>query len=379
MKIAILKEIHPGETRVAMIPAELKKMTQKEMQVEVEAGIGQILKITDDEYKKVGATVVKNRQKLLKGADIVLRLNKPPKEEIDILKKGAIHISHLDPFNEKELVEHMAKRGVSTICMEMIPRTTLAQKMDSLSSQASLAGYVAVILAADRISKAFPMMMTPAGTLAPSRVFIIGAGVAGLQAIATAKRLGARVEAFDTRPVVAEQVQSLGAKFVKIDLGETGQTEQGYAKQLTKEQIELQRQGMAKHCAISDVVITTAKLFGRKAPIIITKDMVAGMKPGSVIIDMATETGGNVEGSAVDKEVDVNGVNIIGLTNLEGRIPYHASQMYASNLRNLIEHFWDKENNALTLDLDDEIIDGCLITHKNEIRSEMLKEHYAKN
>jgi len=257
--------------------------------------------------------------------------------------------------------------------MEMIPRSTIAQKMDALSSQANLAGYVTVILAAERINKILPMMMTPSGTIAPARVFIIGVGVAGLQAIATAKRLGARVEAFDTRPVVEEQVQSLGAKFVKIDLGETGQTKDGYAKALTPEQIKKQQDGMAKICANADIVITTAQLFGRKAPVIVTKEMVAQMKPGSIIVDMAVESGGNVEGSKVDEEVDVNGVRILGLGNLPGRVAVHASQMYSSNLVNFVESFWDVEAKKFNLKLEDDIIKGCLITHNGEVVNEMIK------
>jgi NAD(P) transhydrogenase subunit alpha len=314
-----------------------------------------------------------DRDATLATADMVLRLRKPPLEEIAKLKRGCIHVSFLDPFNERDLIDALVNAGVSAISMEMIPRTTRAQKMDALSSQASLAGYVAVLLAADRLNQIFPMMMTPAGTIKPSRVFIIGAGVAGLQAIATAKRLGARVDAFDTRPVVEEQVASLGAKFVKVDLGETGQTKDGYAKELTPEQQAKQREAMAKVCIQSDVVITTAKLFGRKAPVIVTKEMVAQMKPGSVIIDLAADTGGNVEGVQVDEEVEIDGVRIVGLSNLEGRVPVHASQMYSSNLGNLVEEFWNKETKQFDLNLDDEIIKGCLVTHDGAIVSEMLK------
>lgn len=216
-------------------------------------------------------------------------------------------------------------------------------------------------------------MMTPSGTITPAHVFIIGVGVAGLQAIATAKRLGARVEAFDTRPVVEEQVQSLGGKFIKIDLGETGQTKDGYAKALTPEQLEKQQQGMAKICAKADIVITTAQLFGRKAPVIITKDMIAQMKPGSIIVDMAVESGGNVEGSKVDEEVDIHGVRILGFGNLPGRVAVHASQMYSSNLVSFIETFWDEEAKTFNLKLEDEILKGCLITHNGEIVNETIK------
>jgi len=247
MKIVIPKEYVSGERRVPVIPSNVKQLVKLGAQVEIEANMGKTSGYSDDEYISAGATVSGDRKALLSSADVVLRLHKPPVEEIDWLKKGGIHISYLDPFNEKELLDKFVSHGISAISMEMIPRVTRAQKMDALSSQTSLAGYAAVIIAAERLNKIFPMMMTPAGTISPSRVFVIGVGVAGLQAIATAKRLGARVEAFDTRPVVEEQVQSLGAKFVKIDLGETGQTKDGYAKALTEEQIDKQRQEMANH------------------------------------------------------------------------------------------------------------------------------------
>jgi len=256
---------------------------------------------------------------------------------------------------------------VSAISMEMIPRTTIAQKMDALSSQANLGGYVAVILAAHYSTKILPMMMTPAGTLTPARVFVIGAGVAGLQAIATAKRLGARVEAFDTRPVVEEQVKSLGARFVKIDLGDTGQTKDGYAKALSEEQLQTQRAALRKVCSQSDIVITTAQVFGRRAPLIVTADMVASMTPGSIIVDMAVETGGNVEGSTVNEVTDIGGVRIIGFGNLPGRVPVPASQMYSSNLCNLIDHFWDKDAKTFPLNCEDDIIKGCLVTHGGRV------------
>ena len=251
--------------------------------------------------------------------------------------------------------------------------------MDALSSQANLAGYVMVILAARQLNKILPMMMTPAGTIAPARVFVIGAGVAGLQAIATAKRLGARVEAFDTRPVVAEQVRSLGGKFVEIDLGETGQTKDGYAKALTEEQLELQKQGQKKVIAQSDIVITTAQLFGRKAPVIVTKDMVEAMRPGSVVVDMAVESGGNVEGSKAGEIVDINGVSVIGLGNLPSEVSRNASEMYSANLYNLVDEFWDKEGDAgLVLNPEDDIIQGCLITRDGELVNEVIKNHYAQ-
>ena len=255
----------------------------------------------------------------------------------------------------------------------MIPRTTRAQKMDALSSQASLAGYSMVLLAANKLGRILPMMMTPAGTLKPARVFVIGAGVAGLQAIATAKRLGAKVDAFDTRPVVAEQVQSLGAKFVNIDLGEMGQTEGGYAKELTPEQLELQRLGMKDIISQSDIVITTAQLFGRPAPRIITKDMVEAMKPGGVIVDMAVGSGGNVEGSVPDETVVINGVSIIGVANLPSETAQDASQMYSSNLFNLVTEYWNEETKTFNLNLEDDILEGCVITHDGEIVNTAIK------
>lgn len=373
MILAIPKETHSGEQRVAFIPSSVDRLVKKGAQVIVEAGLGASIGITDEEYKKAGAAVEGNRQALVSKADIVLRLRKPPAEEVAWLKKGSLHISFLDPFNEKSLVESLASHNISTISMEMVPRTTRAQKMDALSSQANLAGYVTVVLAAERLPKIFPMLMTAAGTISPARVFIIGVGVAGLQAIATAKRLGARVEAFDTRPVVKEQVQSLGAKFVEIDLGQMGQTQQGYAQALTPEQLEKQRQGMAKVCSQSDVVITTAQLFGRKAPVVLTKDMIAQMKPGSIIVDMAVESGGNVEGSKLNQEVVTsNGVRILGLGNLPGRVATHASQVYSANLHNLLEEYWNKDTKVFDLNLDDEIIKGCLVTHGGKIVNPML-------
>ncbi|MBN2284775.1 MAG: Re/Si-specific NAD(P)(+) transhydrogenase subunit alpha [Deltaproteobacteria bacterium] len=375
MKIVIPKERSPDERRVPMIPPDVKQLVKLGAQVEIEKGMGESVGYADDEYMAAGATISADRKTLLSSADVVVRLHKPAVDEISWLKKGSIHISYLDPSNEPEILDKFVSRGISAISMEMIPRVTRAQKMDVLSSQASLAGYVAVIIAAERSGKIFPMMMTPAGTIAPVRVFVIGVGVAGLQAIATAKRLGARVDAFDTRPVVEEQVRSLGARFVKIDLGETGETKDGYAKALTEEQIEMQRREMAKHCAIADVVITTAQVFGRKAPLIVTREMITGMKNGSIIIDLAAESGGNVEGTIPGEEICLNGVKIIGLKNAANQVAQHASQMYSSNILSFITEFWDDETKSLKPDLDDEIIKGCLVTHESKIFSEALKRH----
>lgn len=374
MQAFVPRELDPHETRVPIVPDTAAKLVKKGVPLTVESGLGVSAGHADADYEKAGAKVTSDRNAALAEADLVLRLRKPPIAEIRRMKRGSVHVSYLDPFNERELVEALAEAGVSAVCMELMPRTTRAQKMDALSSQANLAGYVAVILAAERLNKILPMMMTPAGTIAPARVFIIGAGVAGLQAIATAKRLGARVEAFDTRPVVAEQVHSLGARFVKVDLGETGQTKDGYARELTEEQKQKQRDAMARVCAQSDIVITTAQVFGRKAPLIVTDAMLAGMQPGSIVVDLAVETGGNVEGAVPGEEKEIHGVRVIGLENLPGRVAVHASQMYSSNVGAFVEEFWDTESKTLKLNREDEIIGGCLVTHNGEVVHEMVKK-----
>lgn len=374
MKIFAPKETDPIETRAALDPAAVKKLLGLGAEVFVESGIGVLSDHPDSAYEAVGATVTTDRDGLLSAADLVTRVRKPASEDVAKLKNGAIHISFLDPFNEPDLIRQFAAQGVSAISLEMVPRTTLAQKMDAISSQANLAGYVAVITAANRLNGIFPMMMTPAGTISPAKVFVVGIGVAGLQAIATAKRLGARVTAFDVRPEALEQAESLGAKALRIDLGETGGTDQGYAKELTPEQLEKQRQAQAKVCAQSDVVITTAKVFGRKPPLLIQKDVVAGMQPGSVIVDLAAETGGNVEGITPGEEtVSENGVKLVGLANFEGQVSKHASQVLAANFANMIEHFWDAESHSLPINLKDEIQRGCVITHGGEIVHERFQ------
>ena len=373
MQIFFPKEEGP-ETRATILPEVAKKFIDLGIDVVVETQIGSKIFNSDEMYSLVGAKISSDRLVSNAEADIVCRINKPNKEEIASLKKGSIHISFLDPFNESELVNEFASSQITAISMELVPRITRAQKMDALSSQANLGGYSAVIEASKTLLKSFPMMMTAAGTISPSRVFVIGVGVAGLQAIATAKRLGARVDAFDTRPIVEEQVQSLGAKFAKIDIGVTEETDQGYAKELTPDQIALQQEGMKKICGQSDVVITTAQVFGRPAPRIVSREMVEAMKPGSVIVDMAVASGGNVEGSIVDEHVVHNGVTIIGMSNLPGSAAINASQMYGNNLFNMIEEYWDSENKTFNFDLTDEILKGCVVTHQGEIVNEMVKD-----
>jgi NAD(P) transhydrogenase subunit alpha len=378
MLIAIPKELHPGENRAPLVPDSVKKLVTAGADIRIESGMGAGSGFADEEYTAVGATIATDRAALLGEADVVLRLHKPSIEEVTQLKPGSVHVSYLDPFNERELVEAFQKQKVSAISMEMIPRITRSQKMDALSSQANLAGYVMVAMGVNALNRILPMMMTPAGTLKPAKVFIIGAGVAGLQAIATAKRLGAKVTAFDTRAVVAEQVQSLGAKFLNIDLGETGQDKDGYALALTPEQLKMQLDGQKAEIADSDIVITTAQLFGRKPPVIITADMVAAMKPGSVIVDMAAENGGNVEGTVpFENVVTANGVNIIGIGNWPNAVARDASQMYSSNLFNLVDEFWNTETKTFDLDFANEIAIGCVITNDGEVVNETIKNHYA--
>ena len=378
MNVVVPKEVHPGETRVALIPEHIARLVKMGAHITVETGIGQTLNISDEDYAEAGASLEADRSNLFRAADVVLRIRKPTLEEVAWLKEESIYVSLLDPFNERELIEALKNKSVASISMEMIPRITRAQKMDVLSSQSNLAGYVAVIIAAERLDKIFPMMMTPAGTISPARVFVIGVGIAGLQAIATAKRLGARVDAFDTRPVVEEQVKSLGARFVKVNLGETGQTKDGYAKALTDEQLQKQREQMAKVCAASDVVITAAQVFGRQAPLIITEDMIRGMSKGSVLVDLAVENGGNVAGSQPNQEVDIDGVHIVGLANLPGEVAVNASQMFSANLFALVEAFWNEEEKRFRLDFEDEIIKGCVITYKGEFVNEIIRKLYQK-
>ena len=373
MQIFFPKE-KESENRVSILPETVKKLVELGISVEVEASLGKTIHVSDDLYTSSGASISNDRNSSLSSSDVTCRINKPEKEEVSFLKKNSIHISFLDPFNEIELVNEFANSNISAISMELVPRITRAQKMDALSSQANLGGYAAVIEASRCLGKSFPMMMTAAGTISPSKIFVIGVGVAGLQAIATAKRLGARVEAFDTRPVVEEQVRSLGARFVQIDIGETEETEQGYAKELSKEQIKMQQEGMKKICSQSDVVITTAQVFGRPAPRIVTKEMIEAMKPGSVIVDMAVSTGGNVEGSRVEESVIQNGVTIIGLSNLPGEVAVDASLVYGNNLFNLIEEYWDSENKVFNFDITDEILSGCVVTHEGDIVNNMVKD-----
>ena len=362
-----------SETRVSLTLESAKKFLDKGLNISIEKSFAEHLGSSDKDFEDLGVKTL-NRDEGFASAEVVCSVRNLTENELDKINESTLLVSFLDPFNEKSLVKKIKEKNISAISMELVPRITRAQKMDALSSQANLAGYSAVIIASQELQKALPMMMTAAGTISPSKVFVIGVGVAGLQAIATAKRLGAKVEAFDTRPVVEEQVKSLGARFVKIDIGETGETEQGYAKELTPEQIEMQREGMKKVCASSDIVITTAQVFGRPAPTLVTSEMVSAMSQGSVIVDMAVGTGGNVEGSIPNETIDLNGVKIVGNTNLPGELPYHSSQVYSSNIFNLIDEFWNEEEKKLNLDITDEILSICLVSHEKEYINKTIKE-----
>ena len=374
MKINVAREADPGERRCALDPDAASRLVKlgATVTIESEAGVG--AGISNNAFAEAGAGIEADHDTLISDADVLLRVGRPSNDEIQRLKPGSIYIAFTDPFNDIDTLKSLNERNISVISMEFIPRTTRAQKMDALSSQANLAGYAAVTLAADNLPKIFPMLMTAAGTLSPAKVFVIGAGVAGLQAIATARRLGAVVEAFDTRPAATEEIKSLGAKPLRVDLGDTGQTKDGYAKALTEEQMAKQREAMKRACAGADVVITAAQVFGRRAPVIVTADILDAMKPGSVVVDLAVDNGGNVEDVSPGEVLDRKGVKVIGYRNLPGRLSAHATQVYASNLVHFLEEFWDEESKRLKLDLEDEIIDSALIAHDGGIRNEKLRE-----
>lgn len=378
MQIFVPQETDPSETRAAASPDSVAKLTKLGASVTVESGAGKHCHWSDELYQKAGATITSDRASALCAADLVLLVRKPDDQTIAGMKRGAVSASFLDPFTQRELIDKLAGAGITAISLELVPRTTLAQKLDALSSQHSVCGYYMVLLAAERLGKLIPMMSTPAGVIQPARVLVIGAGVAGLQAIATARRLGARIEAFDTRPVVKEQVESLGGKFVEIDLGETGQTEGGYARELTDEQKKRQQEGLKHAISRADIVITTAKLFGRPAPVVVTRDMIEVMRPGSLIVDYAVDSGGNVEGSKPDEEVVINGVRVIGFSNFPGKVAVDASRVYANNLASLAEILFDKESKSLKLNFEDEIIKGCVVTHDGKIVNETVTKSYAQ-
>lgn len=376
MKIAIPKERRSDETRVAGSPDVVSKLISLGFDVVVEKDAGVQANFTDEAFKNAGATIAKDLAATLKGADIVFKIQGPSAEELSKYSKGTMLIASLSAMTDSAGVASYAKAGITTFAMELMPRITRAQSMDILSSQSNLAGYRAVIDGAQEFGRAFPMMMTAAGTVAPAKVFIMGVGVAGLQAIATAKRLGAVVTATDVRPATKEQVESLGGKFLEVDpeMEKDAQTEGGYAKEMPPEYFEKQKAVVAEHIKKQDIVITTALIPGRAAPRLITAEMVASMHPGAVIVDLAVEAGGNCEGAKLGEVVNVNGVRIVGHENMPGRLPEDASSLFARNLFNFLSPHVDKETKALSIDWEDETVSGTLVTRDGKIVNERVKD-----
>lgn len=375
MKLAVVKERTPGETRVAATPESVKKLKALGVQISIEAGAGALANFTDEAYREAGATIAASEAEALKDADLVFKVQRPTADELSLIKRGAMLVGILSPFADRDSVQAYATHGVDAFAMEFMPRISRAQSMDVLSSQSNLAGYKAVIMAADLFERALPQMMTAAGTIAPARIFIMGVGVAGLQAIATARRLGARVSATDVRLATKEQVESLGASFVMVEDDESKQAETagGYAKEMSEAYKKKQAALIAETIAKQDIVITTALIPGRPAPRLITQEMVKSMRPGSIIVDLAVEQGGNCEGAKPDEIVTVNGVRIVGFLNLPGKLPGDASALYARNLVHFITPLIDKETKALKLDWDDEIVKGTALTRDGAVVHSALK------
>lgn len=369
MKIAVPRETAEGETRAALTPQIAGQLVKSGNQVLIQAGAGEAAHFPDAAYTEAGATLVPDVAALYGQAELVLRVGRPSDEEIEMLRPEAVLIGTLGTLSNPRLAERLAERGITAISMDAIPRISRAQSMDSLSSQSTVGGYKAVLLAASRLPKFFPLLTTAAGTVRPARGLIMGAGVAGLMAIGTARRLGAVVEAFDVRPVVKEQVESLGATFVEVPMTDeekaSAQTAAGYAREMSDDYQRRQSELIAERVKAADFVITTALIPGRPAPRLITKGMVQSMQPGSVIVDMAAEAGGNCELTEPGREVVADGVTIIGFTNLPATLPTHASQMYAKNVQTLVDHL--VKDGKLTLDMEDEITRGATITHGGKV------------
>ncbi|HEY9643008.1 MAG TPA: Re/Si-specific NAD(P)(+) transhydrogenase subunit alpha [Coleofasciculaceae cyanobacterium] len=377
MRIAIAKEIEMGERRVAMIPDTVSRLVKQGFEVWVEAGAGEQASFSDADYVAAGASIIADADSLWHQADILLKV-KPPqhrdngRHEVDMLREGATLISFLNPLGEPALARRLADRRVTAFGIELIPRISRAQSMDALSSQAGVAGYKAALIAATHSPKFFPMLTTAAGTIPPAKVFVIGAGVAGLQAIATARRLGAVVEAFDIRPAVKEEVQSLGAKFVEVKLEEDTVAAGGYAKEVSDSAKQRTQEAIAEHVKLADVVSTTAQVPGRQAPRLVTEEMVASMKPGSVVVDLAAEQGGNCAGTEAGRDIVRHGVTLLGPINLPASMPIHASQMYSKNLLTLVQYLVKDGN--LILNFEDEITGSTCVTHAGEIRNSRVRE-----
>jgi H+-translocating NAD(P) transhydrogenase subunit alpha len=381
MIVGVPREIFPGERRVALVPGVIPSLAKAGLEVVIETGAGVAAGYSDADYEGKGAKVVSSRGDVFSGADIVVQVlcyganDRTGRADLPLLKRGQTLIGFLRPLGDVHTVEEIAATGATSFSVELMPRITRAQNMDALSSMATVSGYKAVLIAADKLPRLFPMLTTAAGTITPSRVLIIGAGVAGLQAIATARRLGAIVSAYDLRPVVKEQVQSLGARFLELPIEVAdAQDAGGYARAQDESFYQRQRELLGKIIAESDVVITTAVVPGKKSPVLVTKEMVAGMALGSVIVDLAAERGGNCELTRPDEIVVEHGVTIVGIINLSSSVPYHASQMYAKNLTNFLLHI--VKNGALQLNLEDEITRSTLLTHQGEVVNPRVREFY---
>lgn len=377
MRLSVMRERHPGEARVALTPANVSALTARGCQVFVETGAGDAAGFPNASYREAGAEILEARAQLLDKGEIILCVDASHEEGLADLREGHVCIGLMDPLSHSDRFSDLARRGITTLALELVPRISRAQSMDALSSIATLAGYKAVLLAAAQAPRIFPMMMTAAGTLNPSRVFIMGAGVAGLQAAATAKRLGGVVEAYDVRPAAREQILSVGAKPVELDLDTSAAEGQGgYASEQDDAFLDRQRAQMGAVLAQQDVVITTAAIPGAKAPVLITEEMVKGMKAGAVIVDLAAERGGNCALSQPGEVISVYGVTIIGPRNLVATLPHHASQMYGRNLENLLRHLLDDQG-SLHLDFEDEILDETVVTHAGEVRATRIRERLS--
>ncbi|MBC8208801.1 MAG: Re/Si-specific NAD(P)(+) transhydrogenase subunit alpha [Desulfobulbaceae bacterium] len=372
MKLAVLKEIEEGENRVAVIPDSIKRLNKNGFDVLIESGAGLAAGHSDQDYQDKGATILATAQELMNQADCVVKVRPPTLDEAAMLKDGSTLIAVLQSVMRHDLVKLLSEKKITSFGLDVIPRTSLAQAMDVLSSMSTIAGYKSVLMAADTINKFFPMLMTAAGTVAPAKVLVLGAGVAGLMACSTAKRLGGVVEAFDVRPEVKEQVHSVGAKFIEVPIQEDGSGSGGYAKEMSDEYKKKQGELISKHIAKSDVVIPTALIPGRKAPILISEEQVKSMKPGSIIVDIAAEMGGNCALTQPGETIIVNGVTIIGHSNLPSTMSFHASQMFSKNVEKFLFHLCDE--NGFKMDMDDEITSGSLVTRDGAVVHELTKK-----
>ncbi len=378
MKVAVVKETRPGETRVALVPQGVKTLAKTGLEIHVEAGAGAAAGASDEEYREAGATIAPSAAEALRGAALVLHVNPPDAALVEALDEGSILVSFLNPLGDPALARGLAARKVTALSMELVPRITRAQSMDALSSQATVAGYKAVLIAAGALPKFLPMFTTAAGTIRPAKALVLGAGVAGLQAIATARRLGAIVEAFDVRPAVKEQVESLGATFLEAAEEVTAEGEGGYAAELSEDQHKKELELIAGAISGADIVITTAQIPGREAPLLVTDEMLRSMRPGSVVVDLASESGGNCSATKEGETVVAHGVTVIGPVNIPTSIPVHASQMYSKNVVTLVGEFVDEEG-ALALDFDNDVVGPATVTHQGEIRNERVRTLVESN